>query len=78
MNDQRLTNDRVGKEATISKGLDYQGIPYYMSQMNEWIRQFSQHVNDIFAGGYNTAGGKGTHLFTGNHSAEQAQYEICL
>lgn len=76
LNDQRLTNDRVGKEATISKGLDYQGIPYYMSQMNEWIRQFSQHVNDIFASGYNTAGGKGTHLFTGNHSAEQAQYEM--
>lgn len=76
LNDQRLTNDRVGKEANISKGLDYQGIPYYMNQMNEWIRQFSQHVNDIFAGGYNTAGGKGTNLFTGNHAAEQAQYEM--
>lgn len=76
LNDQRLTNDRVGKDANISKGLDYQGIPYYMNQMNEWIRQFAQHVNDIFAGGYNTAGGKGTHLFTGNHSAEQAQYEM--
>lgn len=76
LNDQRLTNDRVGKDANISKGLDYQGIPYYMNQMNEWIRQFAQHVNDIFASGYNTAGGQGVNLFTGNHAAEQAQYEM--
>lgn len=76
LNDQRLTNDRVGKEAHISRGLDYQGIPYYMSQMNEWIRQFSQHVNDIFTGGYATDGSQGCKFFTGNHVFEQAQYEL--
>lgn len=76
LNEQRLTNDRVGKVANISKGLDYQGIPYYMSQMNEWIRQFSQHVNDIFSSGYNTAGEPGSNFFTGNHEYENAQYEL--
>lgn len=76
LNQQRLTNDRVGKVANISRGLDYQGIPYYMSQMNEWIRQFSQHVNDIFSSGYNTAGAPGSNFFTGNHAYENAQYEL--
>lgn len=76
LNEQRLTNDRVGKDASISTGLDYQGIPYYMSQMNEWIRQFSQHVNDIFSSGYDTAGNPGSIFFTGNHVYEQKQYEL--
>lgn len=75
-NDQRLTNDRVGKDASIGKGLSYQGIPYYMSQMNEWIRNFSQHVNDIFRSGYDTAGNPGTNFFTGNYASDQMQYEL--
>ena len=75
-NDQRLTNDRVGKEASIGKGVDYQGIPYYMSQMNEWIRNFSQHVNDILTGGYDVSGNPGSILFTGNYATEEKQFEL--
>ncbi|MBR6665244.1 MAG: flagellar hook-associated protein FlgK [Lachnospiraceae bacterium] len=75
-NEQRLTNDRVGKEASIGKGLSYQGIPYYMSQMNEWIRNFSQHVNDIIRSGYDTAGNPGSNFFTGNYASDSMQYEL--
>ena len=76
LNDQRLTNDRVGMDASISKGLSYQGIPYYMSQMNEWIRTFSQHYNDILQSGYNTAGDPGTILFTGSWAIDDEQYDL--
>ncbi|MBO5281971.1 MAG: flagellar hook-associated protein FlgK [Lachnospiraceae bacterium] len=37
-NDMHVTNDRMGKTATVGAGINYQGIPYYMSQMNEWVR----------------------------------------
>lgn len=76
LNKQRLTNDRIGKEANIGKGLDYQGIPYYMNQMNEWVRTFAQHVNDILTGGYNTEGDPGTILFTGSYLVQPGQYDL--
>ena len=41
-NPRGITNDRVGKKAEIGTDLSYQGIPYYMNQMNEWIRTFSR------------------------------------
>ncbi len=63
-NPQRLTNDRVNKVANVGTSLDYQGIPYYMSQMNEWLRTFSQKVNDILTSGYTSEGSKGIQLFT--------------
>lgn len=76
LNTQRLTNDRLGKMASIGNGLSYQGVPYYMSQMNEWIRTFSQHFNDILSSGYDTKGNPGTILFTGAQATENAQYDL--
>lgn len=62
----RITNDRIGRMATIARSIDYQGIPYYMCQMNEWLRTFSQKFNDILTSGYNTQNQKGEMLFTGD------------
>ena len=76
LNAQRLTNDRVGKDASIGNALSYQGIPYYMSQMNEWIRTFSQHVKDILCSGDDTAGNEGINLFTGEKATENAQFDL--
>ena len=36
-----------GKDAYIGVNIDYQGIPYYMAQMNEWVRSFAQAMNKI-------------------------------
>lgn len=35
------------KDAYIGVNIDYQGIPYYMAQMNEWVRSFAQAMNKI-------------------------------
>lgn len=75
-NPQRLTNDRVGKVASIGAGLEYQGIPYYMNQMNEWIRTFSQHFNDILQGGYDSYNNPGNILFTGKYAISDEQYDF--
>ena len=67
------TTQAAGKEAKTSESIKYQGIPYYMAQMNTWIRGFSEKVNDIFTGGVNAYDGKGCIFFTGN-KATGGQY----
>ena len=37
----------TGKDCYIGVSIDYQGIPYYMAQMNEWVRSFAQAMNKI-------------------------------
>ncbi len=69
----RLTNSCIGKDGYIGPGLEYQGIPYYMMQMNIWVRTFSQHVNDILASGVDSYGDAGNPLFTGDEKADHKQ-----
>lgn len=69
-NTSHITNDRVGKEAKIGSNIEYQGIPYYMRQMNEWCRVFAAAYNDTLSKG---DGGKtNTELFTGTNVTYQA------
>lgn len=75
-NSQRLTNDRVGKTASVGTGLDYQGVPYYMSQMNLWIRTFAQKFNDTLKSGYNAYNDFGCNLLTGDRAAEEGQFNF--
>ncbi len=46
---QKGLRDQVDDEATvrIGKAVDYQGIPYYQAQLNEWVRSFSYAFNLI-------------------------------
>ena len=76
LNPRRLTNDRVGKMANVGTALDYQGIPYYMSQMNEWLRTFSQKLNDILTSGYTNDGSQGIPLFSANHATDNEQFDF--
>lgn len=74
LNDRNVTNDRVGKVATIGKSIDYQGIPYYMNQMNEWVRTFSQKFNDILNSGYDSYNNQGNDLFAAKYATVNEQY----
>ncbi len=53
------------RNVSIGYSNNYQGIPYYMAQMNEWIRQFSDSVNQIMTTGYTSDSLDGVNLFTG-------------
>lgn len=75
-NPRGITNDRVGKKAEIGTDLSYQGIPYYMNQMNEWIRTFSQKFNDILTSGYSGNGDSGVKMFTGNQATSAEQFQL--
>mgnify|MGYP003303005562 CR=1 FL=1 len=76
LNAKNLTNDRVGKQASIGHSIDYQGIPYYMKQMNEWVRTFSQKFNDILNSGYDAYDNLGNDLFAAKMPTENEQYEF--
>ena len=66
------------KNVSIGYSNDYQGIPYYMAQMNEWLRQFSDSVNQIMVAGYTSDSLEGVNVLTGDmatNSAAQYSYE---
>lgn len=71
-----ISSSRKGYDAFIGKSIDYQGIPYYQEQMNEWVRVFSQAFNDILASGYDAYGGTGNKLFVGDVETDDLQYEF--
>lgn len=75
-NSVRVTNDREGKVANIGTSLDYQGVPYYMSQMNEWIRTFTQKFNDILTSGFTADNIPGVMMFTGDHVTDSEQFDL--
>ncbi|MDE5907467.1 MAG: flagellar hook-associated protein FlgK [Lachnospiraceae bacterium] len=68
LDDNRLPQidaGKVGKDVKVSAEVKYQGIPYYMQQMNEWIRGFAEAVNNIFTQGVDANGNQGCIFFTG-------------
>ena len=74
LNPRPVTNDRVGKMADTGASITYQGIPYYMSQMNEWLRTFAQKFNDVLTSGFDSNNNQGIPLFSADHATDSEQY----
>ena len=71
-----VADDYVVNQEAIA----YQGIPYFMSQMDSFIRSFMKAVNKEFQEGTNAYGDLGTNLFTATlitdgHQLTQAELE---
>lgn len=64
-----ITAEAAGKkmETRVGDSIDYQGIPYYMSQMNEWVRMYAKNFNSILHEGVLEDGSNGIDLFTGTN-----------
>lgn len=62
--DSIVTASKIGREAEVGVDINYQGIPYYLSQMNEFVRAFAAKVNEIFTSGYDKQGNAGAMFFT--------------
>ena len=63
--EQRLKVD--GMKVSIGSSVNQMGIPYYMSQMNQFLRSFTSKFNDIMLGGEDLNGDKTNYysFFTG-------------
>jgi len=57
----------------VSDPVDYRGIPYYMSQLNEFVRTFSNEFNEIQTSGYDLYGELGKQMFIGKDIAVGAE-----
>lgn len=56
--------NNLGKEASMGQKIDCKGIPYYMTQLNEFVRTLSNYMNDIFTTGVDSNGDAGVDFFT--------------
>lgn len=75
-NESTGTGGLLGKEATVGSAVNYQGVPYYMEQMNEWVREFAQAFNDIMtqAGAVDNNGDPAQFFFLANKATDNAQW----
>ena len=68
----------IDKTVSIGEANSYQGIPYYLEQMNEWIRRFADSMNQIMTTGYTSDSLEGVYVLTGAmdmNSAAEYSYE---
>lgn len=72
--DEPINATKNNQLATVGSEIKYQGVPYYMQQMNEWIREFSAKVNGIFTEGLTADGDDAGILFTAGYPKKNGQY----
>lgn len=60
----KITPSLTGKTVLQGQRVDYKGIPYYMQQLNEFVRTFSKYMNDIHVKGADKNGDPGLDLYT--------------
>ena len=70
------TSKLVGMDASIGDSIAYKGIPYYMSQLNRYVRTLSQDMNNIHRTGVNAYGNTNIDFFTGVNKADGTQYTL--
>lgn len=68
--DCTLSTSRLEQQAKVGKSVDYQGIPYYQEQLNEFVRLYAKCFNKILIqdGSVDSYGNPGQILFKGNDS----------
>lgn len=82
------TDDAVNQSAGIGEKVNYQGIPYYLKQMNEWVRDYAAAFNKIYNVdnatdyyGEETGwihGGAADNFYTGTDERDNTQYLLTV
>lgn len=68
--------DLTKTNCAVGEAIAYQGIPYYLSQMNEWVRLYSTAANDLLQSGTLADGTAGHNLYVGNHLTGARELEL--
>ncbi|WP_281532661.1 flagellar hook-associated protein FlgK [Anaerocolumna aminovalerica] len=63
--DSPLAADANNEKTHIGDSVNYKGIPYYMGQLNEFVRTYSRAYNDIHRSGQDANGDPGLDFFNG-------------
>ena len=72
------THSKVGQSVKVGEQVNYQGIPYYLEQMNEWVRDYAYTFNQIYgmegATDFNGDNHTGDIFFTGDDTVNGTQF----
>lgn len=60
--------------ASIGESIDYKGIPYYLDQMNVFIRTYAKAFNDIHRTGRDLGNNPGTDFFSATNKVSGREY----
>jgi flagellar hook-associated protein 1 FlgK len=63
-------------QSTVGDAVDYRGIPYYMAQLNEFVRTFSANFNQVQNGGYDLYDNSGCDVFVASTLATGQEFEM--
>ena len=77
-NTEEITQKKIGKESKVNSSVEYKGIPYYQTQLNEWVRTFAKAFNGILTsnGAVDEYGDPGEILFTADlANATQSKFK---
>ncbi len=61
--DKPLTHNVTNEQISIGDSIDYKGIPYYMSQLNQLVRTFAKEFNTLHKSGVDLNGNPGEDFF---------------
>lgn len=75
-----VPSEKEGHAAKIGEQVNYQGIPYYLEQMNEWVRDYAYNFNKIYgvegATDYNGIVHEAGNIFFTGDNATGGQYTL--
>lgn len=62
--------------SNVGLTVDYKGVPYYMAQMNEFLRTYAKKFNEIHKSGVDLNGDAGLDFFTGTNKVTGETYKF--
>lgn len=75
-----LTKNLINQSATVGEKVNYQGIAYYLEQMNEWVRDYAYSFNGLYgvegATDCNGEVRENAIFYTGTNEADGTQYAM--
>lgn len=66
--DDDIVLDVNDESVRIGQNIGYKGIPYYMAQLNQFVRTYSKEFNDIHTQGVDLNGEQGLDFFNGTNT----------
>ena len=77
-----VNKDAIGEPAKIGERVNYQGIPYYLEQMNEWVREYASIFNGLYgvdgATDYDGNDRSKEIFFTGDDEVNSSQFKLTV
>ncbi|HHV10446.1 MAG TPA: flagellar hook-associated protein FlgK [Clostridiales bacterium] len=72
--EEPIAADATDVKASIGESINFKGIPYYQSQLNQFVRTFARLFNDVHRTGVDLEGAAGTDLFNGTNKISGRNY----